>query len=245
MKNISTIKFILHFALNIGIFVMLGAGILTLNGCKKEEITMAGNNPPQNGDNMIETFDFTEYEKRINNDPANGWFYTKPDGTLVEEINSANPVRWEMPPKPSFVKVYKEFYPNGNIKRKETYFGKYTKVDTSLYYGKKGNLKKKIDENKKFGKIKPEDVLSFLEEKKHINLKTGEGAFDSMGEAEFEIVYNKKKNVWHITMRKGRLLTYEEMLERIREMGRDGGPVGEPNEWTSVVYIIDGETGKE
>jgi hypothetical protein len=219
-------------------FTLIFAGMLILNGCKKEEMIMTENNLTQSGNNMTETFDFIEYEKRINNDPVNGRFYTKPDGTLIEEINSANPVRWEIPPKPSFVKVYKEFYPNGNIKRKETYFGKYTKVDTSLYYDKKGNINKKTDENNKFGKIKPENILSFLEEEKQINIKTGGGIFNSEGEAAFEIVYNKKKNEWYITILKGRPFTAAELREIMEKS------IGEPDDWTSLEYVIDGETGK-
>ena len=185
-----------------------------------------------------ETFDFAAYEKRMNDDPIRGRFYTKPDGTFVEEIGGSTPVRWETPPKPTFVKVYKEFYSNGNMKRNETYFGKYTRVDISLYYDEKGNMTRKIDENLKFGNIKPNDILRFLEEKQRINIATGEGIFDEEGRETFAAVYIEEKNLWHVEIYKGRPFTASEMHEIMKTS------FGEPNDWKSFEYEIDGETGE-
>jgi len=190
--------------------------------------------------NMVETFDFAEYERRVNNDPENGASYMKPDGTLVEENYSSGKwaVRWEIAPKPTFVKVYKEFYPNGNMKRKETYFGQRTMVDTSLYFDEKGNLTKTVDENSKFGKIKPEDILRFLEEKNRIDIETGEGVFDTENHETFEALYNEDNNVWHVTIVQGRQYTPVEMLEIMKNSK------GDPNHWKPFRYEIDGNTGE-
>jgi len=198
---------------------------------KKEMLT-------QNKNIMIEKFDFIEYEKRVNNDPINGEFYTKPDGTLVEEINSTNPVRWEIPPKPSFVKVYKEFYPNGNMKREETYIGKITKTGISLYYDEKGNITKKVDEDSKFGKIRQKDILVFLEGKKRINIETGEGIFDERGNFMYNIAYNEETNLWYVTIPQGRPYTAIEMSEIMKNS------IGEPSDWKPFEYVINGTTGE-
>jgi hypothetical protein len=215
--------------------IILGIIACIVNGCSGQ----TKNKLTENKDNMIETFDFIEYEKRVHNDPVNGDRYTKSDGTLVEEINCANPVRWEMSPRPTFVKVLKQFYSNGNMKRKETHFGQHTRVDTSLYYDEKGNLIKTVDENKKFGKIKPEDILRFLESKKRINIETGEGVFDVDNHEMFKVIYNEKKNVWYITIWKGRPYTAIEMDEIMAKID-----IGEPNDWKPFKYTIDGNTGE-
>jgi len=209
--------------------------ILSCLSCKENIIQKKNENTP------IETFNFTEYENRINNDPLNGHSYIKSDGTLIEEIvvgNKKRVVRWETPPKPSFAKIYKEFYPNGNIKSIEMFFGKYTKIGTSLFFNKKGKLKKQIDENKKFDKIKPEDILLFLKEKNRISIETNEGIFDENGNELFEISYNNKKNIWYVTIKKGRLFTDSEMLEIMSKIR------GEPGEWKPFEYMIDGKTGE-
>ena len=71
----------------------------------------------------------------------------------------------EMLPLPSFLKIYKEFYANGNLKRKETYIGENVKIGISEYYDEDGVLDKKVNEDAKFGKIKYTDCLAFLDKK--------------------------------------------------------------------------------
>jgi hypothetical protein len=46
------------------------------------------------------------------------------------------------------------------------------KVEKSEYYDKDGKLEKTVDEDQNYGKIKYQDVLSFLDKKGYINLKT-------------------------------------------------------------------------
>ena len=118
-----------------------------------------------------------------------------------------------------------------NIKKKEIFIGERTKIDTSEYYDENGNAEE-IDENKKFGKIKPNDVLKFLEKKKIINLSTSEGRFDENRNPSFEIQYNEKKNTYLITIVNGKPNT---------------GPfdgIGEPLAFLPISYQMDGETGK-
>lgn len=172
-----------------------------------------------------EKFDFAAYEERIALDPLYGDSYVRQNGTLVEESVEKLPVRWEVSPQQPFYVSYKEFYSNGNLKKHERFFGRYTKVGVSAYYNKTGKLQKEIDEGKKFGKIKPEDIIDFLEKKK-------------IDAAEFEAVYNKKKNIWYITIPKGRPFTDDEMFEIIKKTR------GEPNDRKPFEYVIDGNTGE-
>ncbi len=138
----------------------------------------------------------------------------------------------EIPKAPTFITIYKEFYANGYIKRKETYIGEKTKVDISEYYDEYGDVEK-VDENKKFGKIKPIDVLKFLEDKKIINLKTGSGRFLENGQSSFEIQFDEKNKDYIITIVNGRPNTPENFPE-----------IGEPLAFIPIIYKMDGETGK-
>ena len=196
------------------------------------------NSCQNNKNNMVEKFDFKAYEERTKNNSFDERAYTKEDGTIVEESDGNTPTIWETPPKPTFVKIYKEFYKNGKLKKQFTLMGERLKIDTSVYYGIFG-CKIVVDENKKFGKIKPNDILKFLEDKGRINLQTGEGVFDWKGGFAFRIVYQKNKNIWYITIPEGRLYTPDEMHIIMSTL-----PFGEPNEWKSFEYAIDGTTGE-
>lgn len=236
MENIKP-KHYSKMRLKILYLILLAFFVYACNRQTKKNETLT-----QSENSMIEKFDYIEYERRINNAPMEGNYYFKLDGTFVEEMLGSNneyAIRRETPPKPSFVKIYKEFYMNGNIKSKETRFGEYTKVDISLYYDEQGNITKKVDENRKFSKIKPEDILRFLEEKKRINLETGEGVFGEKSKFLFEVVYNEDKDIWFVTIPQGRYYTALEMDEIMKNWD-----IGEPSEWKQIEYEIDGKTGK-
>ena len=205
--------------------ILLGFLIL-LHSCNGQDKENSKNK--LNESKMIEKFDFEEYGKResavhtiVKNDTVIRMvFLDKNIATYVEN-----------PPKPSFKTIYKEFYSNGNIKKKEIFIGEKTKIDISEYYDENGNVEK-VDENKKFGKIKPKDVLKFLENKKIINLSTSEGRFDENGNPSFEIQYSEKNNTYLITIVNGTPNT---------------GPfdgMGEPLAFLPIIYQMDGETGK-
>lgn len=202
--------------------------ILALNACDGQQKKDIGSKITSK--KMVEKFDQNLYKK------TNYGFNTfnKADGTIISMIDfneKEGGVQKEILPKPSFKTIYKEFYPNGDIKKKEIYVGERMKIDTSEYYDEKGKIEK-VDENKKFGKVKPNDVLKFLEEKKVINLITGDGRFDEDEHPNFEIVFNPSKNEYIITIMKGK---------------PNKGPwdeIGEPPAFLPTVYKMDGETGK-
>ena len=80
----------------------------------------------------------------------------------------------EYPPAPTFYHVVKVFYPNGILKHK----GKYIRnIEIGIWqdYDEKGRLLKEEDEDRKFGRIKLDWILKFIEKEGWIDLKTGRG----------------------------------------------------------------------
>jgi hypothetical protein len=213
------------------ILIAAAASLISCGGQNKKNISI------KDKEEMTEKFDFKAYEERTKNDPFYGDVYVKDDGTIVEEIAGDRPVRWEIPPPPSFIKVYKEFYKNGDLSVQKSVMGEHLEVGISVYYDEKGQ-KSEVNEDAKFGKIKPDDILKFLADKKRINLQTAEGVFDLENNFTFKMVYNEEKNTWHVIIDKGRPYTAVEM-SKIMETGR-----GEPNDWKSFEYVINGETGE-
>lgn len=187
---------------------------------------------------IVEKFDFDLFKKY---QESNGTLELKNGHTILsmsapaqEEIGTME----ELLPKPSFLYVYKEFYPNGNLKKKETRISQTVKVERSEYYNKDGELEKTIDENQNYGKIKYLDVLSFLDKKGYINLKTGAGRLNNDGTNTYDIVYDQNGPVWNITIMQGEKLSEKELMEIMKTS------IGEPNAWKSVTYQMDANTGK-
>ncbi|WP_181044060.1 hypothetical protein [Apibacter adventoris] len=173
----------------------------------------------------------TEYSYELKKNFENGSSY-KITGSIYEN----GFVKYETPPLPNFYIIYKEFYANGNLKLKETYIGEHVKVGISQYYDEKGNLIKEVNEDKKFGKIKPQQVLEFLQEKGYINLKTGKGRVDEDGRAVFKLYFGEqnKEKYWIISIVKGIPNTDPKNFPEF----------GEPPAFIPLNYVMDGETGK-
>ncbi|WP_375605699.1 hypothetical protein [Flavobacterium davisii] len=185
----------------------------------------------QTKNTMVEKFDFDEYSKRT----SAVHIFHKND-TIYEMVY--NPKRgghmYMTLPNPSFFKIYKEFYANGNLKKKETYIGENVKIGISEYYDEDGTLDKKVNEDEKFGKIKYTDCLAFLEKKGYIDLKTGKGREDKDGRPPFELYFNDEDGhkSWVISIIKGK-----------PNNAIPTGP-GEPLDALPLDFIMDGETGK-
>lgn len=202
--------------------------IILVNSCNGQNKDNSDKKIEKN--KIVEKFDQDIYKK------TNYGFdsYTKEDGTIISMIDFdslTGGVQRETLGKPSFLTTYKEFYANGNIKKKETFVGERTKIGISEYYDEEGNVEK-VDENKKFGKIKPEEVLKFLENKKIVNRSTGAGRLDKDGRPTFEIEFDEKNKNYLITIIEGKPNT---------------GPfdgMGEPLAFLPILYKMDGETGK-
>ncbi|MET3045514.1 hypothetical protein [Flavobacterium covae] len=186
----------------------------------------------QTKNTMVEKFDFEVYKKT-----EFGWKnYEKPNGFEVFDIGfdkeKGGALR-ERAPKPYFYVVYKEFFANSNLKKKETYIGENVKIGISEYYDEDGTLDKKVNEDEKFGKIKYTDCLTFLDKKGYIDLKTGKGRENENQSPVFELDYSESDNMWYITVVEGKVIKTP-----------PDNSIGEPSGWLPIVFKMDGETGK-
>ncbi len=204
-----------------------------LTGCRGQEQKKI--KPNTKNTTMIEKFDFNIYEKTNKGSDE----YTLPNGNTIFSIGfikNKKGFQYERLPPPSFLTIYKEYYANGNLKLKETYIGQQVKVGISQYYDEQGNLIKKVNEDQKFGKIKPQQVLEFLQEKGYINLKTGKGRLDKDGQPVFELGFYEEngKKIWTIGIIKGKL----------NDETKNFPKFGEPPAYLPKIYVIDGDTGE-
>jgi len=102
----------------------------------------------------------------------NGWKIT------MVKMSESGAYYNEYPPAPRFDKVVKLFYPNGNLKYTGKLVGEHLPIGESIYYDEEGKIINRVNEDDKFGKIKLEDLLRFIEKEGHINLETGWGRED-------------------------------------------------------------------
>jgi hypothetical protein len=186
----------------------------------------------QNENIMVEKFDFEVY-KQCNS----GWNrYVKKDGFEVYMIDfneKDGGFQREFAPKPNFHSLYKEFYANGNLKKKEMYIGENVKIGISEHFNEDGTPLETINEDEKFGKIKYTDCLTFLDKMGIIDLKTGQGRENENQSAVFELEYSESENIWYITVMEGKSMEFP-----------PEDCVGEPSGWLPVVYLMNGETGE-
>ncbi|WP_373729155.1 hypothetical protein [Bacteroides heparinolyticus] len=101
---------------------------------------------------------------------------TEQDGWIIEKgriRNEFGAIYNEYAPAKDFYKIQKWFYPSGMMRTKTLLLGG---VAIGIYeeYDEAGNPIKLVDEDKKFGKIKPRDVVEFLEKEGWFNRETGE-----------------------------------------------------------------------
>lgn len=208
--------------------------IVSCNGQEKESNIIAFQKTSKTIKNntMREKFDFEMYEKtNYGSNP-----FVLDNGHIVYMIDfskNKSGFQYEELPNPSFEVIYKEFDKDGFITKKEHLIGQSLRIGTSEYYDEQGN-KTTVNEDDKFGKIKPIDALKFLEEKKLINLKTGEGKKTKDGWLSFELDYKKidGRNKFIIIIKEGE-----------PNMSTDFG-IGEPRSYLPIAYLMDGETGK-
>ena len=141
----------------------------------------------------------------------------------------------EYSPAHDFYVVGKTFYPNGSLHSKGRSFGR---VPIGIYeeYDEAGNLIKVVDEDKKFGKIKPKDIVEFLEKEGWFNRETGENKIT-------------EKEVLPTTG-----VFYREIIKYVQIRYVPKQATGERSYWEIAIeprfmmwittYIVDGETGE-
>ena len=165
-----------------------------------------------------EKFDFELYEY-IKKKGLINKFYILPNGNIIKGMYMGDKYGY-----------YSE------IVLKYPFYSRGVSFGTSFFYDTKGILKK-IDEDRKFGKIKIDYIMKFLEEQGLIDLKTGAGWFDSefrytSYSLEYNTIHNHK--YWIIEKTKG--VKFDPNIHRIEK--------GEPPLYLPFYWYIDGETGQ-
>ena len=100
---------------------------------------------------------------------------TEQDGWILEKSSMwpSGPFYDEYAPAKEFYQIYKWFYPSGTMRTKITLLGDVV-IGICEEYDEEGNLLKVVDEDKKFEKIKPKDIVELLEKEGWFNRETGE-----------------------------------------------------------------------
>jgi len=131
----------------------------------------------------FEKFDIKDYENKVDQQVPGGQklnHFTLKDGTEIDR--SASPTEYTeecILPKPSFLKLNKEFYRSGFIKFKGLSFGDQhmgangIRVGQWTYFDELGKVTKTVDEDRKFGNFGYNELLAFLDKEGLIEVKTG------------------------------------------------------------------------
>ena len=210
-----------------------------------------------------ETFDFELYKNLGKNADIYRHQYLKTDGCILYEISfdkEEGGYIEESLPSPSFITRRKDYYPNGKIKSIKHFIGENVLIGKSVYYNKKG-VKRIVDEDKKFKKIKYPYILQFLEKKGHINLKTGKGRIVDIKGTNyfgFELLYVEKMNMWEAIIKDGYpgdkcLEKYIELAKKEKQKIKEEQKKDEdshiickyPNRNCDLHYFIDAISGKQ
>ena len=180
----------------------------------------------------IERYDFesTQNGTKAVTTEQNGWIIEK------SSMHSSGPIYNEYAPAKDFYKIQKWFYLNGVMRTKIPHFGG---VVIGVYeeYDREGNPIKIVDEDKKFGKIKPRDIVKFLEKEGWFNRETGENKV-----TEKEVL--PTTGVFYREIIKYMRITY--IPQERSQTGRAHWRISiNPGFWGhTTIYVIDGETGE-
>jgi predicted RNA binding protein YcfA (HicA-like mRNA interferase family) len=215
-------------------FILLSFLIEITTSCTKQN-----NNQFKNENSMFEKYDFEIMKASISDKivEKNGW------KIIMEKISETGAGCFEYPPSPAFYYRYKHFHSNGMIEERGEYIMQGPKIGIWQYFDEKGNLIEEKDEDKKFGKIKPKDILKFIEKEGWINLLTGTG--------REELMVRDDGSYWIINARFK--LGFIEIGEEINELDKQKNkhPLWyitinpeEYNDFYRTIYKIDRETGE-
>ena len=163
---------------------------------------------------------------------------TEEDGWRIEKgsVWEDGALYDEYAPAKDFYKIQKKFYPNGIMRRKTSLFGG---VVIGIYeeYDEAGNLIKVVDEDKKFGKIKPKDIVELLEKEGWFNRETGENKI-----TEKEVL--PTTGVFYREIIKYTRITY--VPQERSQTGRAHWRIRINPRFLgrTTIYVVDGDTGE-
>ena len=162
---------------------------------------------------------------------------TEQDGWILEKTHmlASGPFYDEYAPAKEFYQIHKWFYPSGTMGKKIALLGNAV-IGIREEYDEAGNLIKVVDEDKKFGKIKPKDIVELLEKEGWFNRETGENKIT-------------EKEVLPTTG-----VFYREIIKYVQIRYVPKQATGEKSYWKIVIeprfmmwittYNVDGETGE-
>lgn len=152
----------------------------------------------QNLNNMKkpEKFNYKYYKSKLS--PNTSYKeYTEEDGTIVC-VSFEKDVNWIVTIKPlTFKKNAKMYYKNGFLDTEgDWFYCSNIRIGIWREYDKKGKLIKEKDEDQKFEnlKIKPKELLLWLEKEGWIDLTTGKGQQTSVSDGPFHINFAPRNN---------------------------------------------------
>ena len=150
--------------------------IAVIGGCRKEQKEETENNNYKNIGTIMERnyekFDF-EAAKRYATSSKTTVEIKMGDTIRVMHLSEKYLCYVDYLPSIDLYTVVKYFYPNGAIKSKANWLG-FVRFGTYEEYDENGNCIKKVNEDKKFGGIRRENIVRFLEKEGWFNRKTGE-----------------------------------------------------------------------
>ena len=218
---------------------------ITLLSCQSP--TGSGTHPTVQEDTIMINKDSVQmeyYDFNITENGTQSVAYERGDGWMVE-INSMEYANkgssGEIAPADEFYELQKSFYLNGLIESRGNYmsivaFGKHE------YFDENGNCIKIVDENKKFGAVKREDIIQLLEKEGWFNRQTGENII-----TETPILPTNYKFYREI-------MQFMDITFKRAVINKQGKEI-EPPKWFVTIYpetkkyyvtryIIDGNTGE-
>ena len=154
--------------MNLRVFIMI---ILTFIACRSNEKKGLDMNRISNEQelNKIERFNYEATQEGTKDT-----LFKK--GEWVIEIGATTKYQSEFAPAREFYMIYTSYNQNGNIKLRGKLLARLP-FGLWEYFDESGQLVKTVDEDAKFGKVKPADIVAFMERQKIFNRETGESIF--------------------------------------------------------------------
>ena len=162
--------------------------------------------PAQNPDNMgqVEKFNYDYYHNKLK---LNQRFkeYSEADGTFVKISVEVDGFFVEKIPPRSFTQNIIVYYKNGILKEEgEFFFCSDVKIGKWRKYDKEGKLIRGENEDKKFEelRIKPKELLRWMESQGWIDLWSGKGQQSSFSNTPFRINFSphgKDHAKWYVS----------------------------------------------
>jgi antitoxin component YwqK of YwqJK toxin-antitoxin module len=153
-----------------------------------------------------ETFDSYSFRAKVAKSGSLDYTYTEPDGTQIRVSSQrrGQPTEiYETPPLPAVHRIFKEFYPNGKLKRKGLYLSRQFRIGKWLECDERGYCSI-VDQDAGRGSFGYNGILKTLEDNGYINTRTGEGNWN------FTLWFNDYSRRWGVKLQKG--TKYKQLL---------------------------------